>query len=184
MGIRTAVLVCILAGPACWVTGHAQERTTPQQERARQRSEREVELEQARFRGMDANRDGTITRREWRGNARAFTRLDTNRDGVLSGTEVWTPASLAAIGNSPALRADQLTDKNPAYRAGHERGLTDGRQAGKEDKTLRNQWDLEGQRELEQADAGYTQELGVRADYQAGYRAGFRLGYRQGFGPR
>ena len=184
MAIKTAVLVWILAGSAGWVTGYAQQRTTPQQERARQRAEREVELQQARFRGMDTNNDGTITRREWRGNARSFSRLDTNNDGVLSGTEVWTPATLEKIGKPPASRADDLADKNPAYRAGHERGLTDGRQAGKEDKTLRNKWDLDGQSELEQADAGYAQELGLRVDSQAGYRAGFRLGYRQGFGPR
>ncbi|OFW22289.1 MAG: hypothetical protein A3G21_01740 [Acidobacteria bacterium RIFCSPLOWO2_12_FULL_66_21] len=54
-----------------------------------------------------------------------------------------------------------------------------------EDKSVNGgKWDLEGQRELEQADAGYDQRLGAREDYQAGYRAGFRLGYRQGFGPR
>ncbi|MBA3298344.1 MAG: hypothetical protein H0U19_15570, partial [Acidobacteria bacterium] len=64
------------------------------------------------------------------------------------------------------------------------RGLLEGRQAGKEDKTLRNEWDLEGQRELEQADSGYAAQIGSRDEYQAGYRAGFRLGYKQGFGPR
>ena len=45
-------------------------------------------------------------------------------------------------------------------------------------------WDLEGQRELEQADAGYETRLGRREDYQAGFRAGFRRGYTEGFGPR
>jgi len=57
--------------------------------------------------------------------------------------------------------------------------------AGREDKTINGgKWDLEGQRELEQADSGYRNELGTRTDYQAGYRAGFRVGYREGFGPR
>ena len=65
-----------------------------------------------------------------------------------------------------------------------ERGLADGRKAGREDKQLRNQWDLDGQRELEQADAGYQASMGDRQDYQDGYRAGFRTGYREGFGPR
>jgi Ca2+-binding EF-hand superfamily protein len=41
-----------------------------------------------RFRGMDADNDGRITRSEWRGNARAFRNQDTNNDGVLSGDEV------------------------------------------------------------------------------------------------
>jgi len=36
----------------------------------------------------DANGDGRISRREWKGSAAEFQRLDTNRDGVLSGTEI------------------------------------------------------------------------------------------------
>jgi hypothetical protein len=59
-------------------------------------------------RGMDADRDGVVTRGEWRGSDEAFRRYDTNDDGVLSGTEVrddgneigvqaverWTPTGL------------------------------------------------------------------------------------------
>jgi EF hand len=36
----------------------------------------------------DANRDGVLTRDEWRGDARSFREQDRNRDGVLSGNEV------------------------------------------------------------------------------------------------
>ena len=41
-----------------------------------------------RFRDMDANGDGVITRSEWRGSAESFRVHDWNRDGVLSGDEV------------------------------------------------------------------------------------------------
>ena len=41
-----------------------------------------------RFRAMDTNNDGIITRAEWRGNARSFRNHDWNNDGVLSGDEV------------------------------------------------------------------------------------------------
>jgi hypothetical protein len=41
-----------------------------------------------RFRGLDTNGDGRITRREWRGNDQSFRVHDRNRDGVLSGREV------------------------------------------------------------------------------------------------
>lgn len=41
-----------------------------------------------RFRGMDRNNDGMITRSEWRGNSRSFNNQDWNNDGVLSGREV------------------------------------------------------------------------------------------------
>ena len=210
----------------------------------------EAEREQARFRAMDVNQDGVITRREWSGTARGFDRYDLNRDGILSGSEVWITArrneAATERGYSeedqrraellePFYRADRNEDgrlsrnewwsdadtfvrvdrnrdgwlsraeylgtdealdlpvgttgneaqkQTRAYKVAYERGLLEGRQAGKEDKQGPNKWDLDGQRELEQADSGYTTDVGRRDDYQAGYRAGFRLGYRQGFGPR
>ena len=213
-------------------------------------AQREAEREQARFRTMDRDADGVITRSEWRGNAESFARHDTNRDGVLSGSEIWiggrrTDGPAASSNPAPErpreeellemfYRADrnddgrlgprewpsdaaafERMDRNrdgfiseqeyssseyslqrrvatatdprsttAAYKTGYDRGLIEGRQAGKEDKELRNQWDLAGQRELEQADSGYNAQFGAREDYQAGYRAGFRLAYRQGFGPR
>jgi Ca2+-binding EF-hand superfamily protein len=41
-----------------------------------------------RFRGMDRNADGMITRSEWRGNDTSFRQHDRNNDGVLSGSEM------------------------------------------------------------------------------------------------
>lgn len=237
-----AVVAALVAG-----LGTAAEAQTGQ---PRSPAEVEAEREQARFRAMDANKDGIITRREWRGNARSFDRHDLNRDGILSGSEIWIPARRGQANSERGYteedqmreelletfhRADRNKDgrlgrnewwsdaatftrvdrnrdglltpaeylgtaepidvptgttgtdaqrQTRAYQAGHERGVIEGRQAGKEDKEGPNRWDLEGQRELEQADSGYTVQLGRRDDYQAGYRAGFRLGYRQGFGPR
>ena len=123
---------------------------------------------QDEFRNVDVDGDGAIARNEWHWNAAAFDRLDANRDGRLSRQE-WD--------NYPAVVLPQQT---PAYRAGYERGRQEGIQAGREDKP--RGWDLEGQRELEQADSGYQTSMGNRADYQSGYRSGFRRGYREGFG--
>ena len=39
-------------------------------------------------RDMDTDRDGVVTRAEWRGSDQAFRNHDTNGDGVLSGAEV------------------------------------------------------------------------------------------------
>ena len=44
--------------------------------------------EQMRFQGLDRNKDGIITRNEWRGNGRSFSNEDWNGDGILSGDEV------------------------------------------------------------------------------------------------
>jgi hypothetical protein len=53
-----------------------------------------------RFRGMDRNHDGVISRAEWRGNDRSFAVHDTNHDGVLSGDEV--RAGSGTVGASPS----------------------------------------------------------------------------------
>jgi hypothetical protein len=44
-----------------------------------------------RYSQWDSNRDGVITRGEWRGTRAAFNAADINRDGLLSGTEVQVP---------------------------------------------------------------------------------------------
>jgi EF hand domain-containing protein len=128
-----------------------------------------------RFSDIDANGDGRITRDEWHGGTRAFAALDRNGDGILTRREM----NLSAVGTS-----GQMTATSTAYRAGYDRGIADGRVAGREDKANGHGWDLEGQTELERADAGYAERLGPRGDYQEGYRTGFRAGYRAGFGPR
>ena len=43
---------------------------------------------QGRYHGLDRNRDGVITRVEWRGNDNSFRQHDRNRDGVIAGAEV------------------------------------------------------------------------------------------------
>ena len=127
------------------------------------------------FASVDVNRDNRVTRDEWHWSRGSFDTRDANRDGVLTRDEF--SSGQTAAGRTEAPRTE-------AWKQGHARGLTDGRQAGKEDKQLRNQWDLEGQSELEGADSGYQPRFGARPEYQNGYREGFRQGYREGFGPR
>jgi EF hand domain-containing protein len=248
----TVALVAILAAPGVFAQNGQDKGKGKDQQDDKDRRARQVET---RFRGMDQDSDGVITRAEWRGNDQSFRQHDTNHDNVLSGEEVRAAvrtaqerAAIRATGPTPgtpaveARRRDDLIarftradrdnddriargewlgtaeaftrmDRNgdsfvtreefmaeatnrtpagaadrrdtPAYKAGYDKGIVEGRQAGKDDKTVNGgKWDLEGQRELEQADSGYQSSLGTREDYQAGYRAGFRLGYREGFGPR
>jgi hypothetical protein len=47
-----------------------------------------VPANQRRFRGMDANNDGVISRTEWRGSRQSFDVHDWNNDDVLTGDEV------------------------------------------------------------------------------------------------
>ena len=174
--------------------------------------------DQMRFRAMDRNRDGVVTRAEWQGSDQAFRQQDRNGDGILSGDEVrvaqgagvenlfasvdgddngkvttqeWRRAfTQFDVNRDGLLTEDELRSRSTpqvvtqAFQAGRDRGLSDGRQAGREDRDPRGVWDLEGHRELEQADAGYRSELGPRDQYQAGYREGFRQGYAEGYGPR
>jgi len=123
------------------------------------------------FTSVDVNHDAAITRDEWHWSRASFDQRDTNRDGRITRPEF---AGTAAI----------PPDQGPAFRAGYDKGLIEGRTAGREDRERRQGWDLEGQRELEQADSGYEARFGARAEYQTGYREAFRKGYREGYGPR
>jgi Ca2+-binding EF-hand superfamily protein len=126
-----------------------------------------------RFDALDLDRNGSITRGEWIESAAGFSRLDTNRDGRLTRQE-FTGEADAVLGRNDGQSA--------AWRSGYARGLADGRAAGREDRDRNQGFDLEGQRELETADAGYDARDGSRADFQAGYRAAFRVAYREGYG--
>jgi EF hand domain-containing protein len=65
----------------------------------------EQRVTNTRFRGMDQNRDGIISRQEWRGNRRAFRNQDWNNDGVLSGREVRASAQRVRNTNNTRVEA-------------------------------------------------------------------------------
>jgi len=125
-----------------------------------------------RFSNIDVNGDGLITRNEWNMSSEDFTRLDVNRDNRISRFEFENGSAAADASNR---------NRSAAWRAGYDRGTQEGRAAGREDFVRHQGWDVEGQRELEQADSGYTRQMGTLSDYQAGYREAFRIAYRAGF---
>ena len=127
----------------------------------------------AQFNAFDMNRDGWLTRAESGMRTGEFDRLDSNRDNRVSRFEFEN--------GSTASDATYGRNLSAAWRTGYDRGIQEGGAAGREDFTRRQGWDLEGQRELEQADSGYTPQVGTLNDYQAGYREGFRHAYRAGF---
>lgn len=120
------------------------------------------------FTSVDVNGDGNISLPEWHWSRQSFDQRDANKDRRLSQEEfrgTATPRSNTA---------------NP-YQAGYDRGLIEGRAAGREDRVVNKYWDLEGQRELETADSGYQPGMGSKDQYQAGYREAFRRTYREGW---
>jgi hypothetical protein len=126
------------------------------------------------FPDLDRNRDGWITRNEWNMGNAEFDRLDTNRDNRISRFEFQNySGSYSTVNPGP--------QRTGAAQSGYDRGLSEGRQAGREDRANGHGWDLDGQTELEGADSGYYPQLGRLGDYQSGYREGFRIGYREGF---
>jgi Ca2+-binding EF-hand superfamily protein len=139
------------------------------------REDRGNEVPADLFQSLDADGDGLIWPPEWRWSRASFDARDGNRDGVLTRDEF----------NRAARPPEQKQGtESVAYQAGVARGLAEGRAAGREDRERGQGWDLEGQRELEQADSGYSSRVGSREEYQAGYRAGFRRGYPEGYGPK
>jgi len=126
----------------------------------------------AQFNALDANHDGWLTRSESRMASAEFVRLDRNRDNRVSRFEFESAASATGAYIGP---------RSTAWRAGHHRGIQEGLAAGREDNLRNHGWDLEGQREVERADSGYTPEIGLLSDYQAGYLEGFQNAYREGY---
>jgi len=68
---------------------------------------------QSGFPGEDRNRDGVISRDEWRGSDETFRQRDSNDDGVLSGNEL--PASMRNRRQTQGRSGDQnrYDDRNP-----------------------------------------------------------------------
>lgn len=147
----------------------------------------------SRFSALDTNRDGVLTRVELVGNEPPpdlFTSVDVNHDRAISLNEWhWSRASFNErdLNRDGRLSVQEFNGAAPtstrssAYRAGYERGTTEGRAAGREERVLNRAWDLEGQSELDTADSGYQPGMGAREEYQAGYREGFRRAYREGW---
>src|SRR5215210_6759662 len=75
----------VLALATCVALPLALQITLEAQSRFRAAPQQNPEM---RFRAMDSNNDGVVTRAEWRGSARSFAEHDWNEDGVLSGDEV------------------------------------------------------------------------------------------------
>lgn len=75
MKTQAFVVTCLLAFPVGLFADEAGQR----------QQSRPAEI---RFQSMDTNRDGAISKAEWRGSAQSFQRHDWNGDGVLSGNEV------------------------------------------------------------------------------------------------
>ena len=145
----------------------------------------------ARFNALDANNDGVLTRAEAMGTeapADLFEAIDANNDSMIARTEWrWSTSSfdIRDSNRDGRLSRDEFvgitSNRTAAYRSGYDRGLSEGRAAGREDRVRNQGWDLEGQRELVRADSGYQTSMGPREEYQAGYREGFRRGYREGW---
>jgi len=66
----------------------------------------------------DSDRDGTVSRREWRGDMGEFRRLDSNRDGALSGTEVPGMRNTRNRRGERGRDASEATDKLDRNRTG------------------------------------------------------------------
>ena len=101
-------------GMAVWLTVPAL--TLAAAPQAQTQSSRQA---QVRFQAMDQNRDGVVSRAEWRGSAQSFRRHDWNGDGVLSNEEVRVGAA-----REPGEPDDYDQTRRPEFRNWTDRGFT------------------------------------------------------------
>jgi hypothetical protein len=100
---------------------------------------------------------------------------------LLTGTQINQSSDHQTFEQGGQSSEPRTSPKSGAWRTGYDRGLDEGRSAGRQDFKRNHGWDLDGQTELERADSGYAPHMGDANDYKAGYREGFRIAYRQGF---
>ena len=114
-----------------------------------------------RFRDMDRNNDGMVTRAEWRGTAQSFSEHDWNRDGVLSGDEmrVGVPRSTRPIIEDDF---DPRSDRFNSWTAGNFSTLDRNRDG----RILANEWayDYESFRRIDRDGDGAV----TRAEFLGG----------------
>jgi hypothetical protein len=98
-GVMATLQVVTFA--VCALSAAAQVSAEPQSRFAQPRAQ----ADGMRFRGMDRNNDGVVTKQEWRGSDESFRVHDWNSDGILSGDEVregfWSTGEESA-GTDPA----------------------------------------------------------------------------------
>jgi len=93
-----------------------------------------------RFQGLDTNRDGRISRAEWRGSDQSFRQHDWNGDGMLSGDEV-RPGAARQWGED----GDFDQTRRPEFRNWTERGFAN-LDRDRDGRVQRSEWfyDREG----------------------------------------
>lgn len=171
--MTTRTLALLSAALLTAATATAQDRR-----REQPREDRFTDWTRQGFAEVDRNRDGRISRDEWRWSRIDFDEHDRNADSLLTRREFTRRVDPRGRSGNRS----RFVQQSDAYWAGYDRGHQEGRAAGREDRERNQGWDLEGQRELDTADSGYTPAVGPRNEYQAGYREGFRLAYREGYG--
>ena len=100
-----------------------------------QRGRGRGQSEPMRFQAMDTDRDGMISRKEWRGNDRSFANHDWNGDGQLSGQEV----RVGAQRNTNWEEADHVPNRFERYVSWTQAGFNN-LDHDRDRRIARNEW--------------------------------------------
>jgi Ca2+-binding EF-hand superfamily protein len=89
-----------------------------------------------RMHGLDTDRDGRITRAEWRGNDTSFSQHDKNGDGVLAGAEI-TPGEPLTDDEDPSNDWQEWWD---FHQGQFDTGAFDGMDKDENQSVSREEW--------------------------------------------
>ena len=110
------------------------------------------------------------------------------RRGSLLGVMIFSLLVISAVSFAqPSTRQrPQVVTNSPssyryAYQHGYRGGYEDGFTKGKSDFNDNQPREFAGSEAYRNADRGYENSMGTRAEYQEGYRIGFELGFNDGY---
>jgi hypothetical protein len=111
----------------------------------------------------------------------SFVRRGSLLGAVIISIMAMNVVALAQTRTRPKVVTNTPSSYRYAYQHGYRGGYEDGFTKGKSDFNENQARDFSSSEAYRNADRGYSNSMGTRAEFQEGYRIGFEMGYNDGY---